>query len=546
MILGMVLPPSTLVALALQSPTPEVPAPPPVEPARGLRVDEPEAAPGYVLFSPLRSPKTFLLDRQGEVRHSWDSPHPPLAVYLLEDGTLLRGGRIEDNPTFHGGGLGGRIQRLARDGSVLWEFVLSDAERCLHHDFEPLPNGNLLAIAWEHLEREEAIALGRDPSATHEKGWWPDWVLELRPTPPAGAEIVWEWHAKDHLIQDLDAAKPGYGSVPDHPERIDVNADHRSDPPLTAEERRLQEQREAEMAALGYAGGEDEDDPGDGEDGDGPAAGAGPPRREPRSGDWLHTNGIDYEPATDLVLLSVPQLNEIWILDHSTTTTEAAGSSGGRFGKGGDLLYRWGNPRTYGKGGTADQQLFYQHQAEWVPAGMPGAGNVTVFNNGSKRPGKEYSSIEELVLPFDPRTGFRREPGQAFGPPKPVWSYSDPEGFFSFFISGCHRLANANTFVCSGKQGRFFEVTPAGRIVWEYWNPHGGELEMSMGRAAAPPPGPPPGGAPGTDAPPDAPPPASPPPGRPGGGGAVEPTSCFRATKLAPDYAGLTALGITD
>jgi len=503
---------------------------------KGLRVAEPGTAPGIVLFSPLRSRKTFLIDAEGEVLHTWDSPHPPLAVYLLDDGTLLRCGRIEDNPTFHGGGLGGRIQQLAKDGSVLWEYVLSDANRTLHHDIEPLANGNVLAIAWELLSKDEAVALGRDPTATNDKGWWPCWVLEIQPTRQSGGEIVWEWHAQDHLIQDFDPAKPGHGPVSEHPERIDVNADHRSEPALSEEERERREEQEAEMQALGYAGGDEEED-------DAPAAG-GPPRRE--SGDWLHVNSIDHQPSTDLILLSVPELNEIWILDHSTTTAEAKGSSGGRWKKGGDLLYRWGNPRMVGLGTAADQQLFYQHQAEWVPTGMPGAGHVTLFNNGKQRPGKEYSSVEELVLPFDPVEGFAREPGKPFGPAKPAWSYSDPEHFFSFFISGCQRLANGNTFVCSGKQGRFFELTPAGAIVWEFWNPHGGELEMGMGRAAPPPPGADPdaagdrrGGPPGGG------PPNGPPGGPPGGGGGpVEPTSCFRATKLAPDHPGLRALGL--
>lgn len=499
------------------SPEPDATVPP-----RGLLRNDPGATPGFVLFSPLRSRTTFLLDRQGLPVHTWESPHPPLAVYLLDDGSLLRGGRNEDNPTFFGGGLGGRIQRLGADGTVQWEFVLSDAQHSLHHDFEPLPNGNLLAIAWEHLSAEEAVALGRDPAQTSAKGWWPDWILEIRPTPPTGGTIVWEWHAKDHLIQDFDPSRPGYGSVPEHPGRIDINADHRDEAPLTAEEERRREVQEAEMRALGYAGGE--------EDADDDEA-AAPDEPQQKSGDWLHTNSIDHDPDTDLILLSTPELCEIWIIDHSTTTAEARGSTGGRFGKGGDLLYRWGNPRVYGRGTSADRQLYYQHQPEWVLPGMPGAGHVTVFNNGSDRPGKEFSSIEELVLPFDPAHGFQRAPELAFGPAKPVWSYSDPEHFFSSFISGCQRLASGNTFVCAGKQGRFFEITPAHAIVWEYWNPFGGELQMGMGRAGDPP-------APAAA---EAPVPGAP---APGGGGPVEPTSCFRATKLAPDHPGLKALGI--
>jgi hypothetical protein len=497
--------------LALPAPLPQDPASAP-SPERGLRVNLPEAAPGFVLFAPLRSRTTFVIDGQGTVRHRWENQHPPLSVYLLDDGSLLRSNRVDDNPTFHGGGLGGRIQRLAKDGSVVWEFVLSDANNSLHHDIEPLPNGNVLAIAWELVPKEGAEALGRDPAATHAEGWWPCWVLEIRPTPPSGGDIVWEWHAKDHLVQDFDPEKPHFGSVPQHPGRIDVNADHRDTAPLTDAERLAQAEREAEMRALGYAGGDEDEEASSAPDG----------KEPPKSGDWLHLNSIDHDPTHDLILLSNPEMSEIWVIDHSTTTAEAKGSHGGRFGQGGELLYRWGNPRMYGLGAKEDQRLFYQHQAEWVAPGLPGAGHVTLFNNGSKRPVKEYSSIEELVLPFDPKQGFTREAGRPFRPETPVWSYSDPEHFFSFFISGCHRLPNGNTFVCSGKQGRFFEVTPAGAIVWEYWNPHGGEFEMGMGNAAPPPPG----------------------GGPPGGGNPVEPTSCFRATKLAPDHPGLRALGI--
>jgi len=87
---------------------------------RGLVVNEPAAFQGYTLFAPLRSKTTFLVDMQGEVVHSWENPHPPLGVYLQPDGSLLRCSRIEENPTFHGGGLGGRIQELAPDGKVTW------------------------------------------------------------------------------------------------------------------------------------------------------------------------------------------------------------------------------------------------------------------------------------------------------------------------------------------------------------------------------------------------------------------------------------------
>jgi hypothetical protein len=498
----MLLPSLLVLALAFQDTA--VPA---TDTPRGLRKSEPGATAGYVLFAPILSRTTFLTDSRGETVHTWEGKDAAIQVALLDDGSILRSERVEGNPVFHAGGTAGRIQHIAKDGAVLWEYVLSDEKKCLHHGYERLPNGNLLCIAWERLTRDEALELGRDPAVVTESGLWSDWVFELKPTPPSGGEIVWEWHAKDHLIQDFDPKKPNHGSVAARPERIDINGDHRSEPPLTPERRAELEKIEAEMRALGYAGGSDDDE---GKKGDGAAG--DPNAQERERTDWMHTNSVDYQVATDLILLSVPRLNEIWILDHSTTSAEARGSRGGRWKKGGDLLYRWGNPALVGAGTASDRKLFFQHQPEWVAPGLPGAGHVLLFNNGQDREPTEFSSVDELELPFDPARGFVREQGKAFGPAAPLWSYSDPAGFYSHFISGCQRLPSGNTFVCSGKQGRFFEITPTGSIVWEYWNPHGGEIERK------PPPGEPP----------------SP----------VEPTSCFRAQWIAPDHPALAVLGV--
>jgi hypothetical protein len=90
-------------------------------------------------------------------------------------------------------------------------------------------------------------------------------------------------------------------------------------------------------------------------------------------------NSIDYHPQLDQIAVSVPFVGEIWILDHSPTTEEARGSSGGRSGRGGELLYRWGNPKVYGRGVEADKQLFGQHNVLWIPDGWKNAGHLTVF-----------------------------------------------------------------------------------------------------------------------------------------------------------------------
>ena len=94
---------------------------------------------------------------------------------------------------------------------------------------------------------------------------------------------------------------------------------------------------------------------------------------------WNHMNSIAYNATLDQIVLSVRGCNEIWTLDHSTTLAEAAGHSGGRHGRGGDLIYRSGNPAACGRGTARDKQLIQQHDAEWIPDGCPGAGHLTIF-----------------------------------------------------------------------------------------------------------------------------------------------------------------------
>ena len=185
---------------------------------------------------------------------------------------------------------------------------------------------------------------------------------------------------------------------------------------------------------------------------------------------WNRMNSIAYNGALDQIVLSVRGCNEIWVLDHSTSTAEAGGHSGGKCGKGGDLIYRWGNPAAYGRGTAADKQLVQQHDAAWIPEGYPGAGHITIFNNGYDR---GWSSLEEIVPPLGADGRYALAEGQAYGPAKPVWHYEAPNrtDFFSSEISGAQRLPNGNTLVCAGVVGHLFEVTPGGDIVWEYVNP---------------------------------------------------------------------------
>ncbi len=465
-----------------------------VEEVRGLLRNAPGACDGLTIIQPLRSKDVHLVDMDGKVVHTWHTDYPPGAwLSLRDDGNLIRSAHKEDKARFHGGGIGGVIQEIDWDGKVVWEYELATDGLRLHHDIEVMPNGNILAIAWENHSAAEAVAHGRDADKVFEKeGLWPDAVLELKPTRPRGAEIVWSWRAWDHLVQDRDPQKSGYAALKDSPGRIDINADHRYEKKEeTPEEAKKRVALVAEMKKLGYAGGDAADDPPkdgpkDGPPKDGPPK-DGPPKPPEPSGDFMHTNAVDYLPGEDLILLSSPHLCEIFVIDHATTTTEAAGSTGGRRGKGGDVLWRWGNPQNYGMGVESDRRSFYQHDPSWLAGAKDGELRLLFFNNGQKRPVKEFSAVDELVLPFTHAQGFARAEGKPFGPDAPAWSYSDPEKFFSPFISGAQRLPNGNTLICEGKNGRVFEVTHDGKVVWDYLNPLGGELEPSPQGGKAPP-----------------------------------------------------------
>jgi hypothetical protein len=423
----------------------------------GVVVNKTGVSAGFNLFSPLDGAGSYLIDNEGRVVHFWDTDYRSNIGYLLDNGNLLRTTTFGNggNRHFYGGGAGYGIQELSWDGEVLWEYVYSSEDFLMHHDIEPLPNGNVLAITWERKSTEEAIAAGRDTDLVGEGGLWPLQIIEVAPTRPSGGTIVWEWHVWDHLVQDFDETKSNYGDVSTHPERVEIN------PPGLWMDRISDEERE-QLEALGYLGGEPADQ-----------KTSNRKRDRARSEDWLHTNAIAYNAELDQIALSPLGNNEIWIIDHSTTTEEARGRSGGRYGKGGDLLYRWGNPIAYRAGSGNDQALFAQHNVHWIPSGCPGAGNLLIFNNGRGRTGGNYSSIVELAVPVDTRNDYRLDPGKPFGPATPNWEYAAPNkaDFYSNFISGAQRLPNGNTLICYGSKGTFFEVTAASEEVWRFVSP---------------------------------------------------------------------------
>lgn len=376
---------------------------------------------GYVLFSPMTSTDTYLIDKCGEKVHEWNSSayQPALSSFLLEDGSLLRTGQL-NNPFFNEGGSGGIIEKFDWDGNLIWNYTLSNSSNCLHHDIKVMPNGNILCIVWDSYSTEQAVSNGKD-TTYNQPNLWSEKIVELKPIGTDSAEIVWEWKLFDHLIQDYDNAQLNFGVVADHPELVDINY---------------------------FPGAQN-------------------------TPDWIHLNSIDYNPALDQILVSSHRMCEVWIIDHSTTTLEAAGHSGGNSGRGGDLLYRWGNPQAYKRGNPATKVFFGQHHATWVPSGFPNEDRIIVFNNGLGRPGT-YSSIDIIQPPLNASNTYDlATPTSAFLPNGLDWSYvaNTPSDFYSSNISGVYPLDNGSFLITSGANGTFFEINATQQTQWEYVNP---------------------------------------------------------------------------
>ena len=391
----------------------------------GLFSNQPSSYNGYTLFNSLGSTNTYLIDNCGVKVYEWNSNFKPAAsVYLLENGNLLRTNQFQ-NTTFSFGGTGGGIEILDPNSNVIWSYDVDSDSTLAHHDLEVLPNGNILILAIELISAQEADTCGSLVSIDR----YSEMIIEVN---PSTSQIVWEWHAWDHLIQDTDSNLLCYGTISEHPKRININ----------------------------YA--YDGTDP-----------------------DWLHANSIDYNADLDQIIINSPTFNEFWIIDHSTTTAEAADSIGGFSGNGGDILYRWGNPQAYNRGDSLDQVFEFQHDVHWIPSGFPDEGKIMIFNNGQER---GYSSIDIIEPPLD-TNNFNNyllpNDSISYGPLNLYWSYSDSINFFSARVSGSQQLENGNILICSGFQAKLFEIEyQTDSVVWDYIIPVTASGPITQGTAS--------------------------------------------------------------
>ncbi|MSR29479.1 MAG: arylsulfotransferase (ASST) [Phycisphaerales bacterium] len=336
--------------------------------------------------------------------------------YLRADGSMVR-------PTIHVGGAypgaarGGRIQVFNPLGAISNDLIVSTSAYQQHHDIRPMPNGNILCIVWEGHTQAQGTAAGR---LNLTGAIWSESVLEIQPTGASTFTIVWRWNLWDHLVQDANASGANYGVVAQHPELVDIN--------------------------LGTIA--------------------------PSGGDWVHMNSIDYNPTRDEIVMSSRTLNEIFVIDHSTTTAQSATHSGGARGKGGDLIYRWGNAANYDRGTVSDKKFDVVHSATWIRDGLPGAGNILAFNNGD-RPGaaSDYSTVMEVTPVRDAAGNYPIDAGAAFAPTNPSWACGSPGQFYGGQTQcGAFRTLDNTTIVTLTNSGNIFEVNSAGTTIWSRTN----------------------------------------------------------------------------
>ena len=373
------------------------PSTPPLEKAGDVEVLNSDLVyDGYILINDAGNDRVYLMDKTSSILHEWDLPTGiGNDVELLADGRLVGIMKAED-PKIEYGGQGGKLQFVNPDSTVEYNFDYSTEEYITHHDVELLPNGNLLTIVWEKKTMAEAEMAG----SSLEIDVFPEAIIEVNPDTD---EIVWEWHAWDHLVQEHDDTKENYGVIADNPQLINLN----------------------------YV--------------------------LDKEGDIMHANGIEYDEDNDLIFLSVNFYHEVWVIDHSTTVEEAASNTGGNLDKGGDLIYRFGNPKAYEN--AMGERLFRNNHHPLLLDGTD-LGKISIFTNGNGAE-PQQSTVYELQLP----SPFGLSPNTD-NEPEIAWSFTNPD-LYSPKVSGSVRLPNGNRLITEGDFG-VWEVTEAGEVVWKF------------------------------------------------------------------------------
>lgn len=369
---------------------------------------------GLKLFTSVNDRYTYLINSCGEVINEWisEAANTKLVSYLMDNGNLISAIVVNDG-SFIGPGKTGRLEIVNWDNELLWSTDFTgDGPYGMHHDIEVMPKGNILLTLWDRVSKDEAIALGRD-SLLISGELWPETIMEIAPVYPDTFTIEWQWNLRDHIVQDIDSTLPNYGVISDNPHLVDINY-------LT-----------------------------DFED------------------DWIHANAISYNPARDEIMLSSRGFDEIWVIDHSTTTEEASGHIGGQSGRGGDLLFRFGNPVSHGV--DAIQLLDGQHDIRLIDQ-TDSLATFTVFNNNDTDPNR-YSELVIFKALLDSVGQYQLSASGDFIVSDSIFRFDDDGTFDSRFMSSFELLPNGHYLVCSAIKGLYLEYDSDFNEIWRYASP---------------------------------------------------------------------------
>jgi len=380
----------------------------------GTTIYEPARAwNGYTVLSPLQTQAVLVIDMNGNVVKRWEGLNNSAGgpARVLPGGILISasGARPPNQESLE-------LVQQDFDGKVIWQFS--------HNEQIKTGEGSTIWSARQHhdWQRESLPAGYYSPESapvvegtstlilTHTNRMQPkvaDVMLEDDRLVEVSwkGELLWEWVASDHIDE--------LGFAPDA--------------------------RKAIKAAQSF-------------------------NKARGSFDWLHINSAHYVGPNRWF-----DQGDMRFAPNNVIISSREASLLAIVGRDGKIVWRLGPDFSESKELRSIRQIIGQHHAHIIPKGLPGAGNLLVFDNG----GSSGYGFASPIAP-DGVGAFARSTSRVveINPVtlELVWSYTNPR-FFSTNISSAQRLPNGNTLITAGAGGRMFEVTTQGAIVWEYMYP---------------------------------------------------------------------------
>jgi hypothetical protein len=357
---------------------------------------------------------SFLIDMHGNVVREWKNVGTDHPVKMLPGGHIM-GNTGQDGRIFQGEDANDMV--IADwDGKIIWTFPKAG----MHHDFEREGNpvGYYVPGMEPSLDKGKTLIL-TNKVVTNKKVSDKPLLDDMIYIVDEQGKVTWQWVASDH-VEEMGLSIEARNTIYRYPNYVMSNTP-------------------------GVVGG-----------------------------DWIHLNSAswvgpnkwydqgDQRFHPDNIISDGRQTNTTFIIDHVT----------------GKIVWRLGPDFESTKELREIGCTVGQHHAHVIPKGLPGEGNILIFDNG----GMAGYGAPNPVSPFG-MNNTRRDYSRVIeiDPVKMaiVWQYDANKGgnrdmckFFSDYISSAQRLPNGNTMIDEGSVGRLFEVTPEGETVWEYICPY--------------------------------------------------------------------------